>query len=74
MISKYDNTSNIASSRVEAHAPIGQGKVGNHNRKYTFDAGLIGSSPNSNSCSPINMSPQNRFSINDKMKDLSKRQ
>lgn len=49
-------------------------EVSKANRKYTFDNGL-NSGTNSNSCSPsaAHLSPKGRFSINDRMNDLSKK-
>ena len=67
MFAKYDN-----SSRVEAQSHLNNNKSGNHQRKYTFDAAILGSSPNSNAHTPLCHSPiqqnaaKNRFSINEK--------
>ena len=51
MFAKYDNT-----SRVDGQSHLNNNKS-SHQRKYTFDAAILGSSPNSNSHSPLSHSP-----------------
>lgn len=65
MFAKYDNT-----SRVEGQSHLNSNNTkSNHQRKYTFDAAILGSSPNSNGHSPLSHSPmqappKNRLSVN----------